>query len=123
MIYVGALYTPARVTSAAQAMEREPPKMIRMHFAYDEAPAQKLRDGFAESIDNNVPGFSKTAEAQKLLNVFNCPAVKTGPIATLFAPQGPLPILHNGKQVGRIVSAATSQAVRTSISGPNRQQA
>lgn len=110
-IYVGALYTPMRVTSTSEVMNPELPKVIRMHFVYDEVSAEKLRDGFAESIDNNIPGFSKTADAQKFLNIFNFTAVENDTVDMQFTPDGGLTVLHNGKQVGKVVSAAASKAV------------
>ena len=110
-IYVGALYTPTKVSSASQVMKPELPKVIRMHFVYDEVSAEKLRDGFVESIDNNIPDFSNSADGQKFLNIFNFAAVKNDTIDMQFTPNGSLTVLHNGKQVGQLVSAAASKAV------------
>jgi hypothetical protein len=110
-IYVGALYTPNRVTSASQVMNPQLPKVIRMHFVYDEVSAEKLRDGFVESIDNNIANFSKSADAQKFLNLFDFAAVKNDTIDMQFTPDDTLTVLHNGKQVGQLVSAAASKAV------------
>lgn len=110
-IYVGALYTPKRVTTAAEVMSPDLPKVIRMHFVYDEVSAEKLRDGFAESIDNNLPGFSKTADAQQFLQIFNFDAVKNDTIDMQFTAGGAVQVLYNGKPVGRLKSAAASKAV------------
>jgi hypothetical protein len=87
------------------------PKVIRMHFVYDEVSAEKLRDGFVESIDNNIANFSKSADAQKFLNLFDFAAVKNDTIDMQFTPDDTLTVLHNGKQVGQLVSAAASKAV------------
>ena len=110
-IYVGALYTPSRVTSASQVMKPELAKVIRMHFVYSEVSAEKLRDGFAESIDNNIPDFSKSDDGQKFLNIFNFAAIKNDTIDMQFTPDGTLTVLHNSKQVGKVVSAAACNAV------------
>lgn len=110
-IYVGALYTPTQVHSASQVMNPELPKVIRMHIVYDEISAENLRDGFAESIDNNIPNFSKSPDAQKFLNIFNFTTVKNDTVDMQFTADGTLTVLHNGKQVGKVVSAATSKAV------------
>ncbi len=110
-IYVGALYTPSRVNSAAGVMDPDLPKVIRMHFVYDEVSGEKLRDGFAESIDNNIPDFSKTADAQKFLQIFNFDAVKNDTVDMEFTPNGRLTVLYNGKQVGQVDSPAASKAV------------
>jgi len=117
-IYVGALYTPSRVHSASQVMKADLPKVIRMHFVYDEVSAEKLRDGFAESIDNNIPDFSKTADAQKFLNIFSFDAVKNDTVDMQFTPGGTLTVLYNGKQVGQVKSAAASKAVLNIYFGP-----
>ena len=92
-------------------MKPELPKVIRMHFVYDEVSAEKLRDGFAESIDANIPDFSKSADAQKFLNIFNFAAVKNDIVDMQFTPNGTLTIIYNGKQVGQVDSAAASKAV------------
>lgn len=110
-IYVGALYTPTRVTSADQVMNPDLPKVIRMHFVYDEVSGEKLRDTFAESIDNNIPNFSITVDAQKFLQIFNFDAVKNDIVDMQFTPDGGLTVLYNGKQVGQVKSVAASKAV------------
>lgn len=110
-IYVGALYTPSRVTDAAEVMNPDLPKVIRMYFVYDEVSAQKLRDGFAESIDNNIPEFSKSADAQKFLQIFNFDAVKNDTIDMQFTTGGRLTVLYNGKPVGLVDSPAATKAV------------
>ena len=110
-IYVGALYTPTRVTNAAQVMNPDLPKVIRMHFVYDEVSGEKLRDGFVESIDNNIPNFSKTTDAQKFLQIFNFDAVKNDTVDMQFTPDGVLTVLYNGKQVGQVKSVSASKAV------------
>lgn len=110
-IYVGALYTPTRVTRVAQVMDPDLPKVIRLHFVYDEVSAKKLRDGFAASIDKNRPNFSITADAQKFLQIFNFAAVKDDIVDLQFSPTGTLTVVYNGQPVGTVDSAATSAAV------------
>lgn len=117
-IYIGALYTPEKVTSSSAVMNPQLPKVIRMHFVYDEVSAEKLRNGFAESIDNNIPGFSKTADTQEFLNLFTFDAVKNDTVDMQFTPDGTLTVRHNDKQIGQIKSAATCDAVLNIYFGP-----
>lgn len=117
-IYVGALYTPTQVATSNQVLNPELPKVIRMHFVYDEVSAEKIRKGFEKSIDNNTSEFSKKADAKTFLNLFNFKAVKNDTVDMEFRPNGTLTVLHNGNSIGRIESTTLCQAVLNIYFGP-----
>lgn len=53
-IYVGALYLPAQTRSGADAISKDVPKRITMHFLYKQVTKAQLQETFAE-------GFAKTS--------------------------------------------------------------
>lgn len=110
-IYAGALYTPDRVTRAADLYKNDLPKVIRMHFIYHRVSASQMRDAFADDFDNNIPGFSKTADARAFSRVFSFDVPAGDVIDLVFHADGALTIVRNGSTVATFHSATLNRAV------------
>ncbi len=53
-IYIGALYLPTRLDTAAAILDGNGPNRVLMHFLYDEVSARKLTEGWISGFEANL---------------------------------------------------------------------
>jgi hypothetical protein len=83
-IYVGALYTEAKVGSRDAAQALKGPKRIVMHMVYDEVSHEKMADAWEEGFEENNSDdqFDKLEKRLKVL-ISYFPDLKEGDVVLL----------------------------------------
>jgi hypothetical protein len=114
-VYVGALYLPARQSSADMVIADEQPQRIAMHILRD-LGSKKLYGAFNEAIQANHTGAELHAmkvQLGQMADIFNrIGEVKQGDVITLdYLPASGTRISLNGKEQGVIDGAAFKRAL------------
>jgi hypothetical protein len=112
-IYVGALYLPAKVSSATGAMEMSGPKEVSMTFLYSEVTREKLVSAWDEGFRLNMtaeelaPLKDRLAQFNKLFVTVH----KGDAYIFKFLADGSTSIVLNGKEAGRITGVDFQRAL------------
>lgn len=110
-VYIGSLYSSRRLGSAAEALQDNGHKLIRMNFLHSRVEKEKITDAFSEGFANNSPEFAGSPEIKKLLALFTTD-FKRGDIVDLnLAADGSVSAVHNGKVLGHVPSGKLARAV------------
>lgn len=65
-IYIGALYLPARKTSAAEIATGETPRSVHMHILHSTISQKKITNAWVDGLEANLPKSEMTALLPKL---------------------------------------------------------
>ncbi len=118
-IYVGALYLPAKQTSAAKVMADDTVRRMVLHFLYSVSTSQ-MCDAWKEGLEDNVP--KPSAEVQAGFRSL-CAAMEDIPkgtelVLTYVPGQGTL-VEIGSKLKGTLPGKATSDAILATWIGPH----
>ncbi|OGI44698.1 MAG: hypothetical protein A2150_04270 [Candidatus Muproteobacteria bacterium RBG_16_64_11] len=104
IVYVGALYLPAKAATAREALAQAGPKRMLLHFVYDELSAQKLVDAWNEGFAANNSD-AELAPLRARIGQFNtlfATTRKRDVIALDYLPGEGTRVSHNGQVKGTI---------------------
>lgn len=110
-IYVGALYTERKASSAGQLLADPGEKLVRMTFVYKRVEKEKIVETFAEGLANNSPDTARSAEAKAFLSWFTADFVAGDTVDISLSPDGTVAAAHNGKVLGTARSPSLARAV------------
>lgn len=106
-VYVGALYTPSKVSTRDEVQALTGPKRIVMHMVYDEVSREKMADAWNEGFaDNNTEDQLKSLQSRlaEFINYF--PDLKMNDVVLLdYLPGSGTRLTINGKQLAVIPGA------------------
>lgn len=110
-VYVGSLYAERRLSSSAEALQDKGDKLIRMNFLYSKVEKEKIVEAFQEGFQNNTPDLAGSPEVKKFISLFT-EDFRKGDVVDLFlGGDGTVTAKHNGKLLGKVVSAKLPKAV------------
>lgn len=103
-IYIGALFLPAKVTTAGGVMAMPGPKQVSMTFLYREVAREKLIAAWDEGFQNNLAASELVALRERLaqFNDLFVTAHKGDEFTFTFLADGTTGVVFNGEEVGRI---------------------
>jgi len=112
-IYVGALYLPAKATTAEQVLAAAGPKRITMTFLYGEVGRDKLVDGWIAGFEKNQSKAAMDRLKTRLeqFNAMFADARKGERFAFDFLGDGSTVVTLKGRQVGTIAGADFQRAL------------
>jgi len=106
-IYVGALYTAAKVETRDAAQAAKGPKRVVMHMVYDEVSHEKITDGWNDGFEENTSD-DQLEKLQSRLKTFNSyfPDLKEGDVIFLdYIPTKGTRVTINGDEKNFIEGA------------------
>ena len=118
-IYVGALYTAAKESSAERIIATDTPRRLVMHFLYG-VDKGKIAEAWTEGLEDNTPNAS--AEVKKNFKTLESwmEDVKKGQrIVMTYVPGTGTTVEVNGKVKGTIPGKATNDAILATWIGPD----
>ena len=110
-IYVGALYTGKKVSTADELLRDPGEKAVRMHFVHRKVEKEKIVEAFAEGLEKNAPEAARSREAKTFLSWFVDDFVAGDTVGIDLSPDGSLSASHNGKPLGTLRSPALARGV------------
>lgn len=110
-VYVGALYTERKVSSADELLKDPGEKIVRMHFVYSKVEKEKIVGAFAEGLTKNSPDVAGSADAKAFLSWFASDFSAGDTVDVALSPDGTVSATHNGKSLGSLRAPALSRAV------------
>lgn len=110
-VYIGSLYASKSYSSAAEALQDNGHKLIRMNFLHSKVEKEKIIEAFGEGLANNSPNLTGSPDVKKFLSLFTADFIK-GDIVDLFlGADGGVSVSHNGKALGTVPSTKLARAV------------
>ena len=109
-VYVGALYTERKVSTADELLRDPGEKAVRMHFVHKKVEKEKIVGAFAEGLANNSPEAARSAGAKTFLSWFTQDFVAGDTVGIDVSPDGALSAFHNGKALGTLRDPALARA-------------
>jgi len=106
-VYVGALYTAAKVETRDAAQAVKGPKRVVMHMVHDEVSHKKITDGWSDGFEENTSD-DQFEKLQSRLNTFNSyfPDLKAGDVILLdYIPTKGTRVTINGDEKSFIEGA------------------
>lgn len=112
-IYVGALYLPAKVTEAAEALAMTGSRQVSMTFLYDEVSQEKMVAAWDEGFRLNLSADQLTLLRQRLeeFNAFFVTVHRGDTYVFEFLANGATRVVLNGKEAGRIMGSDFQKAL------------
>lgn len=103
-VYVGALYSRHKLSSAAEVLADPGSKLIRMYFVHSRVAKEKIVDAFSEGFANNTPQLTGTPEVAAFLALFKNDFVEGDSVDLALASDGAVSASHNGRLLGTVSS-------------------
>ena len=110
-IYVGSLYTAQKATAAAQVVDDNGGKLIRMNFLYSKIEKEKIVGGFAKGIDKNASQLRSDPAVDRFLGWFDADFIEGDQVDLQMAADGTVSAIHNGRTLGSIQSSNLVKAL------------
>jgi hypothetical protein len=110
-VYIGSLYTSRRFSSAADALNDQGDKLIRMNFLHSRVEKGKITEAFNEGFVNNSPEIAGSGETKRFLALFSGDFSRGDLVDLELAGDGTVTTRHNGKVLGAVVSGKLARAV------------
>ncbi|HIJ81436.1 MAG TPA: chalcone isomerase family protein [Desulfuromonadales bacterium] len=110
-VYIGSLYTAKHFATAADALQDNGSKLIRMNFLHSKVEKEKITEAFNEGFANNTPGMIGSAEIKRFLSLFTADFIKGDVVDLTLSSDGSVSASQNGKQLGSVASTKLAKAV------------
>jgi hypothetical protein len=110
-VYIGSLYTPSRLASAAAVLNDGGDKLIRMNFLHSKVEKEKIIEAFNEGFTNNSPDLAGSVETKKFLSFFTADFNRGDMVDLFIGADGVVSASHNGKRLGSVESARFGRGV------------
>ena len=110
-VYIGSLYSSKRFASAAEALQDNGDKMIRMNFLHSKVEKEKIIEAFSEGIASNSPDLVGLPETKKFLSLFTTDFSHGDIVDLVLAANGSVSVSQNSKLLGNIPSAKLAKGV------------
>jgi len=117
-VYVGALYLPAKSSSAAAILAGDSPRRMVMHFLYSVSKDQ-MCDAWNEGLEANTPNASAEVKGSfKTLCSLMEAIPKGNRLVLTYVPGTGTTVEVNGKMKGTLPGKATADAILATWLGP-----
>ena len=110
-VYIGSLYASKRLPSAAEALQDNGDKLIRMNFLHSKVEKEKIIEAFSEGLANNSPDLIGSPDVKKFLSLFTADFNRGDVVDLILGADGSVAVNHNGKSLGSIPSAKLARGV------------
>ncbi|MDA8427850.1 MAG: chalcone isomerase family protein [Geobacteraceae bacterium] len=110
-VYIGSLYAARHISSAADALNDNGDKLIRMNFLHSKVDKEKIVAAFNEGFQNNSPGLAGSAEVKKFLALFTADFNRGDVVDLTLKADGTVAASLNNRQLGVVPSARLARAV------------
>lgn len=110
-VYVGALYTERKVSTADELLRDPGEKVVRMHFVHRKVEKEKIVEAFAEGLAKNAPDTARSPEARTFLSWFASDFAAGDTVEFAFSPDGSLSASRNGMPLGTSRDPALARGV------------
>ncbi|PLX96622.1 MAG: hypothetical protein C0622_14545 [Desulfuromonas sp.] len=110
-VYLGSLYTASPVKSTAQVLAQPGAKLIRMDFIHSKVGREKIVEAFAEGFEKNSPQLKNDPALKSFLDLFTADFISGDRVDLLVAGDGSVSAVHNGRELGTVVSPVLGEAV------------
>lgn len=110
-VYIGSLYASKRFASAAEALQDNGDKLIRMNFLHSKVEKEKIIEAFSEGIANNSPDLAGLPETKKFLTLFTSDFNRGDIVDLVLSANGSVSVSQNSKLLGNIPSAKLAKGV------------
>jgi hypothetical protein len=110
-VYIGSLYAAKKLPTAAEALQDNGAKMIRMNFLHSKVEKEKIIEAFTEGIANNSPDLAGSPDVKKFLSLFTADFTRGDVVDLILGADGSVSASQNGKSLGSITSARLARGV------------
>lgn len=110
-IYVGALYTAQKATSARQVVDGAGGKLLRMDFLYSKIEKEKIVGGFAKGIATNSPELRQDPAVVQFLGWFDTDFSQGDRVELAITADNLVNVSHNNRPLGMLKSANLARAL------------
>ncbi len=110
-VYIGSLYASKRLNNAAEALQDNGNKLIRMNFLHTKVEKEKIIAAFSEGLANNSPDLIGSPEVKKFLALFKADFSRGDIVDLTLGADGAVSASHNGKSLGSITSTKLARGV------------
>ncbi len=118
-IYVGSLYLKTKTSDAKKAIEADEPKMVEMHFIYDELTKEQVAGAFEESFAKNPGAAAVRSDLDKLISWVPAKLKKNQVIVFEYVPGTGTTFKVDGTAKGTVAGADFMKVVWGIWLGPN----